>query len=597
MLKQQVKIWVAIVFLIGLFLGNIQLHTLAAEQTNQASVTVIGSDPAAPPSVPEKTVGLAQNDTAFNALVNAVGANNVAFHDDPTYGKYLTGINGVSSVDGSYWAFYINGVSSPVGVDSYPVQNNDKLAFKYTDYPSTQKSAAALKVIGKDQQVLYSSQNNISFLNSATAFRLLQSTLGNDKVGYSDSSYGKYITSIDGITAKSNDYWAFYVNGKKASVGADSYQLQPGDQVLFKYETWQPASNVSGGSNSTSDPAVKTTIPVIAAADLQKAIDAASHYVLSNQVGEWDAVALRQAGKSIPAGYLQNTLKTISEKKGHFVKITDPERYILGILAAGGNPLNANSYNLVETIYNGNVTKQGLNGAAYALIALDSAQFNIPETAKWTKDKLVALLGSKQNPDGGWALDGSTQASDIDLTAMVLTALAPYKDQSGIKEKIDKAVSYLSSQYTLSKFNNSSTTAQAVIALSALGIDANGSLFEKNNSSLLKYLLSFQNTDGGFDWQGGDKSDSFSTSQPFEALVAYQLRLNGKGFLYHLPFSAKTATTAVPVPASNNNLEQKQQGGHALPDTATNSVNLILFGAGIMMIGGVLYFVRLRKKW
>lgn len=57
----------------------------------------------------------------------------------------------------------------------------------------------------------------------------------------------------------------------------------------------------------------------------------------------------------------------------------------MGALAAGEDPTNIEGYNLVQAIYNGNVTKQGLNGVAYALIALDSANFEVPSSAKWTR--------------------------------------------------------------------------------------------------------------------------------------------------------------------------------------------------------------------
>ncbi len=602
MAKHYAKLAFVFLIVFGLVIGNIQSPAFAAEQINQGTVTVIGTDLAAPPSVPEKTVSFAANDTAFNALITAVGSNNVGYKDDPTYGKYITSINGVAATDSLYWAFYLNGISSPVGVDSYHVQNGDKIAFKFVDYPTTQKSTASLKIVGKDQKILYTSAYPISFLDNATAFQLLQVTLGSDKVSYSESKYGKYITSIDGVTPSGNDYWAFYINGKMAEVGADSYQLKPGDQISFQYETSQPVDNTANSSPGSNNPGdgSSQTIAAISNAELQKAIDRATDYTLKNQVGEWDVIALKQAGKTIPATYLANTTQQIAEKQGKFSRITDTERYLLGVLAAGGDPTNVSGYNLVELVYNGNVAKQGLNGVAYALIALDSAQFPVPDTAQWTREKLISQLLEKQNADGGWAWDGST-TSDVDSSAMILAALAPYKDRKDAKAKIDAAVQYLSKQYLAGKINNSSSAAQTVIALSSLGIDANGTLFAKDGTSLPKYLLSFQNTDGGFDWQGGDKSDSFSTSQPFEALVAYQLMRNGKGLLYHLPLAAsnpavKTAPASAAQATPITKAQDKQEG-YALPDTATNAGNLILIGIGLMLIGAVYYIGRLRKKW
>jgi len=54
-------------------------------------------------------------------------------------------------------------------------------------------------------------------------------------VGKYYSSYGDLIvTSIDGVTPKGSDYWAFYVNGKYSSVGACAVKLRAGEKLLFK---------------------------------------------------------------------------------------------------------------------------------------------------------------------------------------------------------------------------------------------------------------------------------------------------------------------------------------------------------------------------
>jgi len=49
-----------------------------------------------------------------------------------------------------------------------------------------------------------------------------------------------YVIGINGIEAKSADkeYWAFYVNGKLATVGAGSYKLKSGDKIEWKIEKY-----------------------------------------------------------------------------------------------------------------------------------------------------------------------------------------------------------------------------------------------------------------------------------------------------------------------------------------------------------------------
>ena len=49
-----------------------------------------------------------------------------------------------------------------------------------------------------------------------------------------------YIIGINGIAAQSSkkEYWAFYVNGKMAEVGAGSYILKDGDKIEWKLATY-----------------------------------------------------------------------------------------------------------------------------------------------------------------------------------------------------------------------------------------------------------------------------------------------------------------------------------------------------------------------
>ncbi|MEH7094276.1 DUF4430 domain-containing protein [Neobacillus vireti] len=607
MLKRK-NLWMSLLLVVMVLTSGFQTSALAAVEAKQASVTALGLDSAA--IVPEKTLPLAEKETATEVLSEAVGKENLEYTDS-SYGPMLTGINGVKAGDKQYWAFFINGISAQVGPDSYIVQNGDKITFRLTSYSNPDAKTVSLKVVDGNKTVISSPYlTDIEVIGSPNAFQLLQVALGNDQVGYEDTQYGKMITSLKGIKAEGSNFWGFYVNGNMAPVGAESYQLQNGDQISFQLESYTPAPG-DGGNEGTTPATPTPTTPAtgtISADILQSAVNATSAYVLKNEVGEWQVIALKQAGKTIPKDYLAGVKAIVKEKQGKFSRITDTERYALGILAAGGNPANVEGYNLIEAIYNGNVTKQGLNGVAYALVALDSANFSIPNSAQWTKEKLISYLTERQNSDGGWAWDESS-TSDIDTTAMILTALAPFKEHAGVKEKVEAAVKYLSAQYQASKIDNSSTAAQVIIALSALGIDANSGDFSKENNGLVQYILSFQNKDGGFDWQGGDVSDPFTTSQAIQALVAYKLFIDGKGSLYHLTLSEDNSaveTPAIETPTVVTPQTEQQtptatvvktnsQTGHALPNTATNMYNLLALGL-LLIIAGSVFYIRQRKQ-
>lgn len=70
-----------------------------------------------------------------------------------------------------------------------------------------------------------------------TALDLLQKTESVKIKGFGQSAF---VTAINGIEAKAAEkkYWAFYINGKLAEVGAGSYQLQKGDQIEWKLESY-----------------------------------------------------------------------------------------------------------------------------------------------------------------------------------------------------------------------------------------------------------------------------------------------------------------------------------------------------------------------
>ncbi len=49
-------------------------------------------------------------------------------------------------------------------------------------------------------------------------------------------SAGKFVTSINGLEANEQYYWAFYLNGKYAEKGISQTTLAKGDTIKFVYE-------------------------------------------------------------------------------------------------------------------------------------------------------------------------------------------------------------------------------------------------------------------------------------------------------------------------------------------------------------------------
>lgn len=47
---------------------------------------------------------------------------------------------------------------------------------------------------------------------------------------------GEFVQSINGIKPNADQFWAFYVNGKSATVGASSYVTKKGDKIEWRME-------------------------------------------------------------------------------------------------------------------------------------------------------------------------------------------------------------------------------------------------------------------------------------------------------------------------------------------------------------------------
>ena len=154
---------------------------------------------------------------------------------------------------------------------------------------------------------------------------------------------------------------------------------------------------------------------------------------------------------------------------------------------------------------------------------------------------MVDYLLSQQTPDGGWALAGSS--ADVDLTAMALTALAPYASADArVRQAVERALSRLSAMqeenggFASWGTESSESCAQVVVALSALGIDAaSDSRFVKSGNSALDALCTFGLDGGGLRHTAEETaSNGMATEQGYYALTAYHRFLSGQPRLFDM---------------------------------------------------------------
>ena len=270
---------------------------------------------------------------------------------------------------------------------------------------------------------------------------------------------------------------------------------------------------------------------------------------------QWTALGFARSGRKVSEGFYQSmveaVLASINEKEQlHRAKSSDNSRTILVLTALGYDVTDVGGHDLLRGLTDLDyVKKQGINGPIWALIALDSHGYELPEDPDaadhTTREKIIAHLLANQLPDGGWALTG--ELSDSDITGMCLQALAPYyHKRDDVTAAVDRALETLSAMQnadgSYSAFGSgegltptSESTSQILVALSALGIDPEtDERFLKNGHSPVEALCAFFIDGGGFSHLMGHPRDGMATEQGYYALTAYFRMLEGKTALYDM---------------------------------------------------------------
>ncbi|MDR0445501.1 MAG: S-layer homology domain-containing protein [Oscillospiraceae bacterium] len=333
--------------------------------------------------------------------------------------------------------------------------------------------------------------------------------------------------------------------------------------------------------------AAALTAPIVAPSayaatdsELDRAITTAAAYMLKtvkdptvgSTGGEWAVIGLARSGYDVPDSYYQGYYnaveKYVKEKKGvlHDKKYTEYSRVILGLTAAGYDPRDVAGYDLTVALGDFEATIwQGINGPIWALIALDSMGYAIPENkdakTQATRELYVQEILRRQISDGGWNLtagsrgrENSAERGDPDLTGMALQALANYQDNPDVKAATDKALTFLSNLqdkeggYKGWGTVNSESVVQVLTALGALDIPAGDKRFTKNGKTTVDNILLFMNADGSFrHTEDGDGDSQMSSEQAFYGLVSAQRQRDGKKSLYDMT-DAVLRTEFKPIP-------------------------------------------------
>ena len=298
--------------------------------------------------------------------------------------------------------------------------------------------------------------------------------------------------------------------------------------------------------------------------DLQTLVNGSAKYMLSavkapepgDVGGEWAVLGLARSGCTVPDGYFEGYYGKleayVKEKQGvlHKRKYTDYSRVIITLSALGKDARDVGGYNLLTPLGDYDKTIwQGLNGPIWALIALDSANYPMPQNpeaaTQATRQMYIDCILDAELDEGGWTLSRRTSAdpADPDITGMALQALAKYQNQEKVAAAIDRALTCMSEkQDSKGGFSNqwgdsnSESVVQVLVGLCELGIGWDDERFVKNGNTLLDNLLTFRTSAGGFYHiaDGSDGDNQMSAEQGFYGLVSCLRYKKGQNSLYRM---------------------------------------------------------------
>ena len=243
---------------------------------------------------------------------------------------------------------------------------------------------------------------------------------------------------------------------------------------------------------------------------------------------DWLAIAAVRSGLETDTGEYysawKNRIDSDYSDDGALDRLnaTDWHRAVLTGICLGVDPTDVSEVDLLGrgTYLRGEgrpLDAQGLNGEIWALIAMDSCDWKLPEDAKPDRAEIINSIIDTRNSDGGFSLVPGDGRSDLDITAMALQALAPYRCCNETEDTVAKAVEHLAEKH--GDADNCESTAQIICALCCLDIDPDE---DSRFAGLTDELISYANDDGGFAHRKAAKAVSWHLHRRLSPFAAYK---------------------------------------------------------------------------
>lgn len=271
---------------------------------------------------------------------------------------------------------------------------------------------------------------------------------------------------------------------------------------------------------------------------------AAPYYNSGTEAADLFVFAIKRLGVEYDYERYSDNMKSVLGGYGSNRAASVYARTILALTACGEN---ASDYDGRDFIADGTYNKNNINGAdewSWALIALDSKKWELPDWAPHTRADMIKSIMAEQDTNGSI---GKSAYS----TALSLIALAEYTYDDTVYEYTNNitgehktataweiaspAIEYLASEQSdWGDYYNLKTTALVLIALDYMDVDAeNDGRFIKDGNSVVDGLLAYEVGDGSFSSDMND-ADSAATTYAICALTSHLRQLQGKSKLFDL---------------------------------------------------------------
>ncbi|MGZ9644189.1 DUF4430 domain-containing protein [Bacillus cereus] len=482
------------------------VHITFAEG-NTAKLAIIGESQKGIMLCP-KEEQIKDGETALSLLQKVMGDK--VESETMSFGTYVKGIDGLMAGATSAWLYDVNDQSAEVGADSYKLKSGDVVVFRFVSDWSNISQETLKETLDKFGTCKTEEPKPEGENGKPTVEPKPEGENGKPTVEPKPEGENGKPT----VEPKPEGE-----NGKPT--------VEPKPEGENGKPTVEPKPEGENGKKPEQPKQENVQIP---AKQLEEAISKTSDKMLQDGIeSDWVAVALSRSGKNVPIEAKLNYVKSVTEKVEKRINrfsATDLARTIIMMNAMSADPKNVGGHNLVQKLYESDKVNS-VTGYAFALLAFDTKKYEIPVESKWNRVALVEALLNNQHTDGGWTYNSSgskDSASSVDVTGMVLSALAPYQERSDVKPAIQKAVAYLYNEqlqnggFSADGQENSNSTAQAIIGLSLVKDVDQNRLYKA-----MQNLLSYQLSNGEFKWLPSDQNgNGMATEQALLALLQFK---------------------------------------------------------------------------